>query len=305
MLDAEGLAHLILYDGDTAKVVLDADVSGDTDGEGVPLISRSHERAGRHLFYILEELEPDFAELRTGALMRTVLRVPSGAIFYYLVEPGLHLYGATYSTHSLDDSGSAQRFDELDERVADAVNELRVSVNYSQWDFGSYLSKKSAAPPAPAPESLSVAPADACHTESESPSADAPDGTAGLLSAALDVNGLHHVAYYSGGTAVCSADIFRHPSLSRYFRVTTPERRREKYARMGELLPGVAQRMNASLSALLEGRLHQIVLDVEQGAVYFHTLPGGRYLMAVTLDQARVAEADRRLGQLGRELSHG
>ncbi|WP_329338965.1 hypothetical protein OG866_28280 [Streptomyces sp. NBC_00663] len=293
LLSIEGLAHLVLYDGDMAKVVLDADVSGGEDAEGVPLVSRSHEQAGRHLYYILEELEPDFAELRTGALIRTVLRVPSGAIFYYLVEPGLHLYGAT---------SAVDRLDELDALFADCVNDLRMVVNYSPLDFGSYLSKKSETPARPASWSRPAEPAPE-DGDVVSVSHTAPGAVVAPLRAALDVDGLHYVTYYAGD--VYSADMFRHPALRRYFLATTPQRRRDKYGRMGLLLPGVARRMNASLSAILEGEVLQIVLDVEQGAVYYHALPDQRYLVGVTLDQSRVAEADQRVGQLGRELTDG
>ncbi|MDT7846140.1 hypothetical protein [Streptomyces justiciae] len=293
LLSIEGLAHLVLYDGDLAKVVLDADVSGDTDDEGVPLISRFHEQAGRRLYYLLEELEPDFAELRTGALIRTVLRVPSGAIFYYLVEPGLHLYGATSAAH---------RIDELDELVADCVNDLRAMVNYSLLDYGSYLSLKSETTARPTSWSRSddPAPEDGDVVSASHP---APGPVIDPLRTALDLDGLHYIAYYAGD--VYSADMFHHPALRRYFVATTPQRRRDKYGRMGLLLPGVARRMNASLDAVLEGEVLQIVLDVEQGAVYYHALPGQRYLVGVTLDQSRVAEADQRVARLGRELTDG
>lgn len=300
LIDINGLSHLVLYDGDIAKVVLTADGSGEKNGEGVPLVSRFHEQAGRHLFYLLEELEPDFAELRTGELIRTTLRVPTGAIFYYLVQPGIHLYGAT---------SAMDRLDELDALIAKCVNDLRLMTHYSALDFGSYLSKRSAAShpsaswPQPA-EPGSVGDAVSIGHTTAGPLAQADDPkTLDLLRAALDLDGLHYVTYYAGD--VYSADIFRHQELGQYFVTTSPDRRRDKYGRMGLLLPGVARRMNASLSAILQGDIFQIVLDVEQGAVYYHALPDQQYLVGVTLDQSRVADADQRVRRLGRELTEG
>ncbi|WP_369212866.1 hypothetical protein [Streptomyces flavofungini] len=298
LLDVDGLAHLALYDGDMAKVVLDADPCGEKDTEGVSRVSRFHEQAGRHLYYILEELEPDFAELRTGALIRTVLRVPSGAVYYYLVEPGLHLYGATAAT-----APTPSRIDELDALIADCVNDLRAEARYSRLDYNSYLGDKSHITAHTADPTRTGAPEMNSGGAGVRLSQSAPRSVALPLRAALDLDGLHYIAYYAGD--VCSADLFHHAALRRYFLATDPQRRRDKYGRMGLLLPGVARRMNASLGAILNGEVLQIVLDVEQGAVYYHALPGQRYLVGVTLDQSRVAAADHRLARLGRELTDG
>lgn len=304
LLHAQGLAHLVLYDRDTPKVVLDANAPPGADGSGISTTSRTHERAGRQLFYILEELEPDFAELRTGALIRTVLRVPTGAVLYYLVEPGFHLYGAT---------SAMDRLNELDTRMAECVNGLRSAVRYSPLNYGAWFNDEEWVEK-PAPDAF-AAPADPA--AERGPEGDAgsyafgeltddgriPAEAEGTLRAALDVNGLHYIAYYTDPTSVCTADIFNHPALSGFFRVRTADQRRDKYGRMGQLLPGVTRRLNMSLRAILRGEVLQVVLDVEQGAVYFHALPDGRFLVGVTLDQSRVTEADHRIVRLGQELT--
>ncbi|WP_190014907.1 hypothetical protein [Streptomyces lucensis] len=302
ILGSDGLAHLVLYDGDTAKVVLDAaaTTTGTDDAE-----SASHERTGRQLHYILEELEPDFAALRTGALIRTVLRVPTGAVFYYLVEPGFHLYGAT---------GAVDRLDELDARMAECVNGLRMPARFSPLNYGSWFNEEPwvgqpvAAPPQPPqpdpePSGRASAPVGGHLAERRPEDADAPLDAADALRSALDVGGLHYIAYHESSTRAWVYDIFDHPGLGSFFRGQTPDRRRERYRLMGQLLPGVTQRMNLSLRAIMRGELLQVVLDVEQGAVYFHALPGRRYLVGVTLDQSRVTEADRRVARLAAGLA--
>jgi hypothetical protein len=304
LLHSDGLAHLVFYDRDTPKIVLDTAMAEDDSGR--PITSQAHERAGRQLYYILEELQPDFAELRTGALIRTVLRVPTGAVFYYLVEPGFHLYGATSAMGQLDD---------LDARMAESVNEIRSIVRYSPLDYGSWLSRQTASSVTSSEDSPPVRPVveeDGAEELSETAeyvfeeftaAARMPARTLDALRAALDVNGLHYVACYEDLTAPCITDIFRHPALQHFFRGPTPEQRRDKYGRMGQLLPGIVQRMNVSLRAIMRGELIQVVLDVEEGALYLHALPGRRFLVGVTLDQSRVAEVDGHMARLGRELA--
>ena len=318
LLQSDGLAHLVLYDCDIPKVVLDASAESPDGESGLSGESASHERAGRQLYYILEELGPDFAALRTGALIRTVLRVPTGAVLYYLVEPGFHLYGAT---------AAVERLDELDARMASCVNSLRLPARYSPLNYGSWFrdqpwAHESAAgsghpaepsrlpdgsAPAGVPQGgppsagdLSAGP----YVAENRPGAPAPPpGVEEALRSALDVGGLHYIAYHHSPTTAWGYDIFAHPGLGSFFRVQTPDRRRSRYSRLGQLLPGVVRRMNLSLRAILRGELMQVVLDVEQGAVYFHALPGGRFLVGVTLDQSRVPEADQAVARLGNELA--
>jgi hypothetical protein len=300
LLHSEGLAHLVLYDRDIPKVVLDADAPPGAEKTAVSPQSRAHERAGRQLYYILEELAPDFAELRTGALIRTVLRVPEGAVLYYLVEPGFHLYGAT---------AALDRLNELDSRMAECVNRLRADVRYSPLNYGAWFGddvwtgKPATEDFPPASTTEPADPSSAYVFGDVTGAARIPAGTEEILRAALDVDGLHYVAYYTDPASVCTADLFNHPVLGRYFLSRSPDQRRDKYGRMGRLLPGITRRMNMSLRTVLRGEVLQVVLDVEQGAVYFHTLPGGRFLVGVTLDQARVTEADHRIVRLGRELT--
>ncbi|MFF1722635.1 hypothetical protein [Streptomyces sviceus] len=300
LLQAEGLTHLVLYDGDTAKVVLDASTAS-RDGESLlSQESASHERAGRQLYYILEELEPDFTALRTGALIRTVLRVPTGTVLYYLVEPGFHLYGATTAMDRLTD---------LDARMAECVNGLRLPARYSPLNYGALFNDEPwvrgtgplSGPPSPS-ASLPVGP----YVAENHPATPAlPPDVAAALRSALDVQGLHYIAYHQSPTTSWGYDIFDHPALADFFRVQTPDRRRSRYSRMGQLLPGVTRRMNLSLRAILQGELVQVVLDVEQGAVYYHALPDQCFLMGVTLDQSRVTEADQQVARLGSELAEG
>ncbi|MFD8303063.1 hypothetical protein ACFV29_12035 [Streptomyces sp. NPDC059690] len=310
LLAHDGLAHLVLYDGDTTRVALAATVpepsgpssrrTNDHPEFTLAPDSYDHERTGRQIYYLLEELQPDFTALRTGALIRTVLRVPSGAVLYYQVEPGCHLYAATASVH---------RLAELDASMAECANNLRLPGRYSPLNYGSWFDTESwtllseAAPGARVPgEAAPLPTADPVHVYR--PDTDAPSSRAeDLLPEALDVQGLHYVAYHTSPVTAWVYDIFDHAVLHTFFRRRTPDQRRDRYARMSRLLPGVVERMNMSLSAILRGEIVQLILDVEQGAVYYHTLEDGSFLVGVTLDQTRVTAADHRLARLAKELS--
>lgn len=309
LLKPNGLAHIVFFDRDVSKVVLYADADADDpdpdpdhdaaaaeDVGSAPAggTSALHERAGRQLYYVLEDLEPDFADLRTGMLIRTILRVPTGAVLYFMVEPGFHLYGATSALEDLDS---------LDAKMAECVNEIRSEVHYSELDYGSWLSSQGADTSVVGGGAATIGNSDIIYRH-DAPGVTISDPKRSAIEEVMDVTGLHYVAYYDADSLIptCTVDIFERPGMEKFFRGQTPEQRRDKYGRMGHLLPGVIRRMNVSLRGIMRGRLQQVVLDVEQGALYFHALSGGGHLVGVTLDQTRVAAADRRLGQLGREL---
>jgi hypothetical protein len=307
LLQSCGVEHLAFYDRDRAKMVV---TENSQPSERMPAepSSRSLERAGRQLFYILEELAPDFAELRTGALIRTVVRVPMGALLYQSVAMGFHLCTTT----------PQDQVTELISRMTEGIDDLRPTVPYSLLPHRSYLSHLSryttagtrTAPQSRTARQVTEVAEVADNIEGSSYTVDSTAGTpaevSDLLRAALGVDGLHYVAYYAAGMPYCTADIFRHRALSTHFGAsTTPQQRRDKYSLLGRLLPGVTRRMDTSLQALLEGRIHQIVLNVEQGAVYFQHLKDGHYLLGVSLDHSRLAEADRHIEQLAADLARG
>ncbi|MET9759870.1 hypothetical protein ABZ016_12540 [Streptomyces sp. NPDC006372] len=290
------MEHLAFYDRDRAKLVVAENSQPPEKMPAAPSPS-GLERAGRQLFYILEELAPDFAELRTGALIRTVVRVPMGALLYQSVAMGFNLCCAT----------PRDQVTELIARMTEGIDDLRPAVPLSVLPHRSYLSRHMTAStrtakPRTTEQVTEVA--DAGNPYTVDSAAEAPTELRDLLRTALGVDGLHYVAYYAAGLPTCTADIFRHRALDTHFgAATTPQQRRDKYSLLGQLLPGVTRRMDTSLHALLEGRIHQIVLNVEQGAVYFQHLKEDHYLIAVSLDHSRLAEADRHLEQLAADLA--
>ncbi|WP_460062818.1 hypothetical protein [Streptomyces sp. YKOK-I1] len=227
------------------------------------------------------------------------MRVPTGALLYQSLDAGLHLCCAT----------PRNRVTELITRMTEGIDDLGPAIRYSMSPRRSYLNRYSATAAASIRRSALAHVPEADDVSEVSPYTvdSAPDtaaGVTGLLRAALGVEGLHYLAYYAAGVPSCTVDILRHPALHTYFGgFTTPQRRRDRYSLLGQLLPGVTGRMNSSLDALLEGQIHQIVLTMEQGAVYFQHLGDRHYLLGISLDHSRPAEADLHIERLGSELT--
>ncbi|KAB1979307.1 hypothetical protein [Streptomyces triticiradicis] len=308
ILESCGLTHLAFYHRDRAKM-FSAEIPEPQDESPAEAISHRLERSGRQLFYILEELASDFAELRTGSPIRTVVHVPTGALLYHSVAAESHLCCVT----------RADLLGELIPRLAEGIVDLRPSLSHHLGAHRSYPSRYArreppSADPTPSPphgatdtdrpETSGKAAEGTAYTVDQATGADdVPTATTDLMCEALGVHGLHYLAYYTGGAPTCTVDIFADPAVRSFLGSSTAQQRRDRYSLLGQLLPGVTGRMNTSLNALLEGEMRQIVLNIERGAVYFQQLREHCYLLGVSLDQSHLAEADRHIEWLGRELA--
>ncbi|MEU3187743.1 hypothetical protein ABZ707_26615 [Streptomyces sp. NPDC006923] len=203
--------------------------------------------------------------------------MPSGAVFYYLIEQGFHLYGAT---------PAVDRLDELDLMLADSVNELRTAVRYSPLDFGAFFSRASrpvAASPAGRPGSSPAAEEEGPGESEETAGyvSRKPEGITGasdIVQAALDVRGLHYVAYYGDPNTSCTADVFRHPALGQFFRGPTADQRRDMSPRAKSLLAAWAS-FDDPVTTVLVVVISSMVLTGADGAAagtasYAQTLVG-------------------------------
>ncbi|MGK5530283.1 hypothetical protein [Streptomyces sp. URMC 129] len=299
--DAGGVGHVVFFDGqlpvfaipvapDPAATALTLP-PGDGDAAAV------HMRTGRQLYHLLTALEPELTALRSGPLIRTVLRSPAGAVFFYLVDTGVYLYGTT---------AHPDHIDAVDRRLAAAVNGIRELVHLQRLNYGSFLTSGR-----PSTGRLPTPPYGTAVLPSREPDGERDPGedtaTELLLRASLAPDGLHYVAYYRDNRLAARQDILDHPALTPFFALATTGRdsRRAQYHTIGHLLPSVVRRLNSTLSAVAGGHLLRLVLDVEQGAISYHALPDKRFLVGVTLDQERVEDADVALARLGRALGAG
>ncbi|WP_020524624.1 hypothetical protein [Catelliglobosispora koreensis] len=132
--------------------------------------------------------------------------------------------------------------------------------------------------------------------------------------AALSVERLHYVALYEPPDSepdgapqrIFSVDTFEQ---ARYrVRQLTAHQRRELYQAQGAQVIELRRALDQQLGHLHTGTLVRLVLDVEQGAIYYYEISRNpsRHLIAVTLDQDHVYTTDAELellkGRLRRDL---
>ncbi|MFJ6834096.1 hypothetical protein [Streptomyces sp. NPDC091209] len=235
--------------------------------------------------------------------------MPTGALLYHSVAAESHLCCVT----------RADLLGELIPRLAEGIVDLRPALSHHLGAQRSFPSRYTRPEPPSAdrtpspvhevpdtdrPNTSGKATEGTAYTVDQTAGADdVPTATRDLLCEALGVHGLHYLAYYTGGAPTCRVDLFAHSAVQSFLGSSTAEQRRDRYSLLGQLLPGVTGRMNTSLNALLEGEMRQIVLNIERGAVYFQQLPEHCYLLGVSLDQSHLAEADRHIERLSRELA--
>ncbi|GAA2365410.1 hypothetical protein Cme02nite_31570 [Catellatospora methionotrophica] len=131
---------------------------------------------------------------------------------------------------------------------------------------------------------------------------------------ALSVERLHYIAMYEPPDADPSAPAQRVFSVDTFeqarYRVRglSAHQRRELYHAQGEQVCRLRHDLDPQLAHLHTGPLVRLVLDVEQGAIYYYEVSRNpsRHLVAVTLDQDHVYTTDAELemlkGRLRREL---
>jgi hypothetical protein len=132
--------------------------------------------------------------------------------------------------------------------------------------------------------------------------------------AALSVERLHYIALYeppddrpdAGAERVFSVDTFE--QVRYRVRQLPPHQRRERYHAEALRIIELRDTLNGQLADLQTGPLVRLVLDVEQGALYYYEISHTpkRHLIAVTLDQDHVYTTDAELeilkSRLRREL---
>jgi hypothetical protein len=104
---------------------------------------------------------------------------------------------------------------------------------------------------------------------------------------------LHYIALVRGGR-ISAADLLDHGDLNEFFVGPGRAARRDAFEKVGIEFLSLSDLLDGLLRSVLNRRLTRTVLDVEKGALYFHRLGRDEVLLGVTLDQRRVAEADRR-----------
>jgi hypothetical protein len=244
-------------------------------------------RSGQQLNFIVSRLDKAVEAVRSGRLIRTVFNVTSGALYYFSVVPGEYLIGATFDTSMVLHA---------DESMGWLVDRTRTAMGWGgAANPGGFLTEHEV----PAPDQF----------RTQLPpyvvnKGDEPDEIAGPCSLVLNPENVHYIAFFRDAECTFTADILRHEGLNPYFVGIGREERRSVYQRIGKLLYLVTGQLDHSLAQLLGGQLVRTVLDVEAGALYYMRISDREFLVGVTMDQSRVAVADRQLAELALTLQN-
>lgn len=272
------------------------DVLGDPPPEpgALPGGTRREElkRLGRHLTFQVTALDRALQEARTGRLIRTVLHTEEGALFCDSVVPTEHVVGLV-----LDHAGAGPLFghpavDEADRAVAGLATRLRAELSLGSLNPGGWETAD-AVPPLAAEDA----------EDDVEPHVTVAEGPLATCLSAVRSRDLHLVAHVVDGEVRTMVDCLGDPALAPFFKQVAVEARRRFYQGFVPELGALATRLNRAVAPVVGGLLVRLVLDVEMGAVYHYRLRAGEYLVGVTIDQARVSSADRRMSELSAELT--
>ncbi|HEU0089635.1 MAG TPA: hypothetical protein VFQ77_18650 [Pseudonocardiaceae bacterium] len=258
-------------------------------------------QAGQELCYNMLCLNQDLQQLQSGDLIRIVLHGPKGAIICNRVIPGEYIVTLTR------DSSAAYRpelplpqvqaVQDADRVAADIVDHMRDAVSLGTQNPGGWSTSRptgdtstvnDVAPGLSQPVVVEVA------GQQDHPLRETCHG-------ALSTTDLHYVAYiHHEHESGISADCLEDSALSRFFLLTTGAARRKIYHDLGRQFPVVARQLFQAVYPVIGGPLPRIVLDVEQGALYFYRLSAEDHLLGVTLNQRRVSHTDDKMARLAR-----
>lgn len=251
---------------------------------------------GRQLSMFVRRLGRTLEDVRTGALIRTVLQSGDGVCFCNSVLPQHDVVGVLLRT----DTGSSpvpqptvRDVESADVAVSNLVTTLRGQFSQGPQNPGGWTTRRprdQAPEPAIGPGERETARA---HVEGQW-----RDPVATACTAAVDVANLHYVAYYRQGELVFTADHFDHQRLRPFFMQQSVDERRQFYAGFGQDFGLIVSQLTRTCAPVLSGPLGRVVLDVEQGALYYYRVKFGEYLVGVTLDQSEVSHADEKLAHL-------
>jgi hypothetical protein len=95
-----------------------------------------------------------------------------------------------------------------------------------------------------------------------------------------------------------SVDQLDHPQLGPYFQEISVTERRLFYQNVCRQFPITVRKLGRMASSVTGSKVERVVLDVEQGAIYYYRISPGEYLVGVTIDQRQVAQADDKIAEI-------
>lgn len=297
---AAGLDYLAHYSSGVFNVGLDRLGDPSNPADAPPGRTRRDElrRLGRSLSLTLSGLDRTLRPARTGGLIRAVLQTERSAEFCNLVVPGEHVVGSILNHEVRPDSPAeltqVEEVRAADIAMAQLATGLRQRISLASANPGGWERADVEAPLGnhdPGGPSVTVL----------GPLDERTERLKEACEGAVDPVGLQLVAHCVRGKVVFAVDRLGDRSLGPFFTQVTVPARRSFYLDFSHRLSSLANNLNKTTTGVLGGLLQRIVLDVEQGAIYYYRLGTGDYLVGVTIDQSRVSHADDRMASLAAE----
>lgn len=253
------------------------------------------QNTARQASFMLSALDPILLEARTGHLIRLVLHTEAGALIGCSVTPGQrNVVGIVYEAVAglQPNLTTWPRVREADRTVSSLAEELRKSIGMPAQNIGGWQTVM--------PENPSET-ASSTDDQPSGPVTSIGAGSAELMNACRDElhpQGLIYLAYHRGDEKTFALDILEDPRALKIWGRSAVGIRRHFYGRLYPQLESLSSQFGQLVRPALRGRLMRIVLDVEQGAVYYNRLAPREYLFGVTLNQSRVRAADEQMARL-------
>jgi hypothetical protein len=265
---------------------------GDIAGQLDPM---DCERMGVQITNAVRGLDRMLREARTGALIRTVVHGQQGLAVCNSALPNEHVVGFSQAPSVLPAEEivlsqlcGARKVDEI---LSILVTKLREQVSLGSQDPGSWISAKPGDVPLPPVD----APLDSEHCIIEGT---ADERIKQLFMVRVAPGDLQFVAYCHNGRAEFLVDQFDDPQLGPYFQEISVVERRLFYQNMCHQFPMIVRKFGRMTASVTGSRVQRVVLDVEQGGLFYYRITPGRYLIGVTIDQRRVASTDDKVGEI-------
>jgi hypothetical protein len=272
------IGHIALYTAgfcDFTVDVLDDQVSADT--------RESYKNAGSHITAHMRTFDESLAELSTGEMMRMVLESGEVVVFCGRIRRNQHLVGMVLPA----EGATPEMVDDADRDFFRLVTLIRKQFDLPDEDPGGFHDPGRPSESPPGRAYLRYVGALDKRTEQ----------AATICADMLAPDMLHYVAYHRRWRPVFSVDVLDDPDLDN-FRDVDPDLRRDLYEARGRRLRQDTARLAHALRAVTDRDFSRIVFDVQMGALYFHWLRPGDFVVGVTLWQNRVSDAEWRLREV-------
>lgn len=258
-------------------------------------------RIGRQVAFAASNLDRTLEDVRTGTVIRLVLHASDGMLICCPVIPKEYVVALTVDPSVLSTAG--EPLTELpgavvaDAATTDLVTACRNRLGLRTQDPGGWPPRSDDTETGSSQTSAAGLLHEKLFQHTNIPEPD-QQSVADLCSVTIDPDDLHYVAHCRGADIISIADYLDHRQVSRFFTQISPEARRKFYGDFCRRLCLLAGQLGRVVAPAIGSPVERIVVDVQQGAIYYYRLRAGEYLVGVTLEQRGVEAADRKMAAL-------